>query len=231
MVCGALRVAVALLCVMLANHVAAQVSGDVQIVSDYRYRGVSLSEGQPEAQVGLNYDGVAGWYVGGLASGANLDGTRTAQVVAYGGYAGPISDELSWDGGASSAAFPRASAYNYTEAYLGLASENLSGRIYYSPSYFNQKARTVYAEINATYGLRENVHLLGHFGMLHPIAGNGPSAFDAASRYDGRVGISARYADWVAEVAWVAVQKTSAYYPTYADRNPHAVVVSVSFSF
>lgn len=206
-------------------------SGDVQLVSDYRYRGVSLSDGEPEAQAGLNFDSLAGWYAGGLASGAKLENTQSEQIVAYGGYAGSIADGLSWDAGASRASFPRLSAYNYTEAYVGLLSENVSGRIYYSPSYFEQKARTVYAELNATYAFQENLHLVGHVGVLHPVSGNGPTVFDSGSRYDGRLGVSARYADWVAEVAWVVLQKKSTYYPTYEDRNPHAVVLSVSYSF
>jgi hypothetical protein len=123
------------------------------------------------------------------------------------------------------------SSYNYSEAYVGLAAENLSGRVYYSPGYFNQKTRTVYAEISATYALRDNVHLLGHFGTLHPLSANGMPVFDTGSRYDGTIGISARHADWVAEVAWVALQKKLTDYPTYDDRNPHAVVLSVSYSF
>jgi uncharacterized protein (TIGR02001 family) len=226
-----MRIVLALLGAVAANPVAAQVSGDVGVVSDYRYRGVSLSEGEPEPQVGLTFDSLAGWYAGGLASGAKLESTRSEQLVAYGGYAGSIADGLSWDAGASRASFSRLSAYDYTEAYLGLAAENLSGRVYYSPNYFNQKARTVYAEVNATYALRDNVHLLGHFGILHSGSGEGAAAFEAGSRCDGRLGISARHADWEAQVAWVALQKKSTYYSTYEDRNPRAVVLSVSFSF
>jgi uncharacterized protein (TIGR02001 family) len=214
-----------------ASPVAAQVSGDAGVVSDYRYRGVSLSQGEPEAQVGLSFDSLAGWYAGGLASGARLENTQSGQVVAYGGYSGSISDGLSWDAGASRAAFARASNYNYSEAYLGLAAENLSGRVYYSPSYLNQKAQTVYAEINATYALRDDVRLLGHLGVLHPDSSNGANAFEPGSRWDCRLGISAKYTDWVGEVAWVALQKKSTYYTTYEDRNPRAFVLSISYSF
>jgi uncharacterized protein (TIGR02001 family) len=179
----------------------------------------------------MAYDSHDGWYAGGLASGAKFAGTHAEQFVVYGGHTGPVADGLSWDAGASGAAFVQASAYNYAEAYVGLASENCSGRVYYSPSYLNQKAHTVYAELNATYPLQENVHLLGHFGILHQLSGSDTSPSESGSRYDGRIGISARIAEWVVELAWVALQKKSSLYPAYEDRNPRTVVLSVAYSF
>jgi uncharacterized protein (TIGR02001 family) len=228
---GALRAGVALLSLIATNSVFAQFSGDATVVSDYRYRGVSLSQGNAEPQVGVTYDSPAGWYAGGLAAGAKLADTNTEQIVAYGGYTRRISDTVSWDAGATNSSFARASYYDFAEAYVGLASENLSGRVYYSPSYFNQKTHTVYAEINAAWLLQENVHLLGHIGVLHPVSGNDVPPSALSSRYDARLGVSARIADCVAQVAWVALQKHATDYPTYEDRNPHAVVFSLSYSF
>lgn len=228
---GALRAGAVLLSLIATNSVIAQFSGDATLVSDYRYRGVSLSQGNAEPQIGVAYDSPAGWYAGGLASGAKLADTVTEQIVAYGGYTRRISDTVSWDAGATNSSFARASYYDFAEAYVGLASENLSGRVYYSPSYFSQKTHTVYAEINASYLLRENIHLLGHLGELHPVAGGDVPPSALSSRYDARLGVSARFADWVAQVAWVMLQKQTTDYPKYEDRDPHAVVFSLSYSF
>ncbi len=228
---GALRAGVVLLSLIATNAVFAQFSGDATLVSDYRYRGVSLSQGNAEPQVGMTYDSPAGWYAGGLASGAKLADTNTEQIVAYGGYTRRISDSVSWDAGATNSSFARASYYDFAEAYVGLASENFSGRVYYSPSYFNQKTHTVYAEANAAWPFLENVHLLGHFGALHPISGNDVAASAPKSRFDAKLGVSARISDWVAQVAWVTLQKQATDYPKYEDRKPHALVFSLSYSF
>jgi uncharacterized protein (TIGR02001 family) len=48
--------------------VAAQVQGDVALLSDYRFRGESLTEGRPALQAGVNYDHSSGLFVGGLVS-------------------------------------------------------------------------------------------------------------------------------------------------------------------
>lgn len=224
-------IAVAAPFLAVADTAVAQFSGAATLVSDYRYRGVSFSQGNPEAQLAVGYDSPAGWYAGGLTSGVNLDGTNSAQFVAYGGYSGRLSAASSWEVGASNSCFSRASLYDYKEAYVGLTSENFSGRVYYSPSYLNQQTRTVYGEFNASYALRENVDLLGHVGVLHALSDNDVTQSEPGSRFDGKVGISVRVADWVAELAGVALQKKAARYPGYEDRNPRAVVLSISYSF
>jgi uncharacterized protein (TIGR02001 family) len=65
--CWLLRSALASAITLAAGPVKAQVDGSVSIVSDYRFRGASLSDGHPEPQVQLGYDGTGGWYVGGFA--------------------------------------------------------------------------------------------------------------------------------------------------------------------
>lgn len=226
----ALRLATAFLCLTAAGAAMAQISGNASLVSDYRYRGVSLSQGKPEAQIELDYDSPSGWYAGALASGAKFESADAKQLVAYGGYVGRLSAGVNWEAGASSASFAGASSYNYTEAFAGLMSETYSGRIYFSPNYFDQKTRTVYAEINAAYLLGENLHLLAHGGFLYPLSDGGRFS-ESSSRYDGRLAVSAKIADWNAQLAWVLLQKKFTEYPQYEDRNPRAVVLSVTYAF
>jgi uncharacterized protein (TIGR02001 family) len=229
------RVVVMLLFLAATNTVNAQVSGSATLVSDYRYRGVSLSQGMPEAQVDIGYDSPSGWYAGMLGSGVRLNdirnGVNTEQFVAYAGYAGKILSGLNWEVGASDERFIGNSAYDYLEEFVGLTSDHFNARIYFSPSYFDQDVRTVYAELNAAYSLQDHVQLLAHAGLLHPLeAANGfPSA--SASRYDGRIGVNAPFDNWNFQLAWVTLQKKTTLYPHYDDRNPHAVVLSISYSF
>ena len=57
----ALRWVIAILIVLPGCEARAQVSGTVSLVSDYRLRGISLSDGEPEPQVNLGYDSPGGW--------------------------------------------------------------------------------------------------------------------------------------------------------------------------
>jgi len=229
--CDIVRVAAALLLLVLANMAQAQISGNATIVSDYRYRGVSLSQGKPEAQVDIGYDSSNGWYSGILASGARLNYADTEQLVAYAGYAGRFLSELNWEVGASDVRFVDNSDYNYVEEFVGLSTDHFNARISFSPSYFDSQTRTIYAELNAVYPLQDHLQLLAHIGSLHYLVISDESSSMATSRYDGRIGVNAKFSDWNVQLAWVAIQKTSAYYPRYEDRNPRATVLSVSYSF
>ena len=57
---------------LVASNVSAQISGTASLVSNYRFRGISLSENKPAAQLGLTYDDVQGWYAGAFASTARF---------------------------------------------------------------------------------------------------------------------------------------------------------------
>ncbi len=88
---------------LLAGAARAEVSGSASVVSDYRYRGVSLSNGEPAAQVDLNYDDRSGAYAGAFVSNVRL-GTPPAalvQWVPYGGASLRLANGVALDAGAS----------------------------------------------------------------------------------------------------------------------------------
>ena len=62
------RGVVGLLGMLLVSGTRAEVSGSVTLVSDYRFRGVSLSDESPAAQFSLAYDNRSGWYAGVFGS-------------------------------------------------------------------------------------------------------------------------------------------------------------------
>jgi uncharacterized protein (TIGR02001 family) len=223
------RVALVLLLLTTTQGARAQISGDATLVSDYRYRGVSLSQGNPEAQLNVGYDHPDGWYAGGLLSGVKLDDHSTEQVVAYAGYSGQLLPGLSWDSGISSTSFLQTSDYNYKEIFIGATSENYSARIYYSPAYFDLNTRTIYAEFNALYPIQDDLQLLAHAGLLHAITANDESP--SSSRFDYRIGMNAKIVNWNVQLAWVALQKKSTEYPQYEDLHPHTFLLSASYSF
>ena len=67
-----LRVGLALWLLLCAGACRAQVAGSVGVVSDYRYRGMSLSDGRPAVQLSIDRDFAAGTYAGLMLSSVRL---------------------------------------------------------------------------------------------------------------------------------------------------------------
>jgi len=227
------RQGIAALCLALvASNVSAQISGTASLVSNYRFRGVSLSENKPAAQVGFTYDDVQGWYAGAFASTAKFVTSSAVglQAVPFVGYAWRASG-LTWDVGADYSAFTDAARrYNYPEVFLGAASENISARLYYSPRYFGQNSRTIYLEVNGTQSLVDRVRLLAHIGVLRS---NGENAYYGSRDVivDGRVGVGIDFDQFNVQASCVGINSPTSAYVITGVRNRNGPVLTVSRSF
>jgi len=226
------RRSLALLMLFHCGGALAQLSTTASIVSDYRARGVSLSDGQPAPQLTINYDHPQGWYLGSFASRVNLRGVEdSTQLVTYAGYAHLLSPGLSWEAGASKSSFQRGAKYAYAESFIGLATENLSGRLSYAPHYFGKKDGSLYAELNGNAPLNDSVRLVAHLGLLHSFSPQGIALPTPTYRADLRLGLNVDIASWKLQLAWLAAQKK---HPAYVYRdggNPQTWVSSVSYEF
>lgn len=67
------------------------VSANVGIVSDYRFRGISLSDRDPALQGGIDLSDSAGWFVGTWASTIAEYGGADVELDLYGGYANSVA--------------------------------------------------------------------------------------------------------------------------------------------
>lgn len=218
---------------LLTVETWAQVSGTVTVVSDYRYRGVSLSDGRPAAQLSVAYDHTSGWYAGAFASTVQrvAQSSGTLQVLSYIGYAHRMSSELTWDLGASYSAYPGAWEYSYPEVHFGVVSERVGARIYYAPDYFGQGFSTLYAEVNGARPLQDRLHLIGHLGVLRRNGRNPATENSSHDRFDVRAGIGIDLDKVNIEFIWVATEAGNALYPTTANRHQNGAVLSLSRSF
>jgi uncharacterized protein (TIGR02001 family) len=146
------RGAFALWFLFVSAETLAQVSGSASLLSDYRYRGVSLSDNRPAAQLALAYDDASGWYGGALASTVQIGSptSRELQAVAFGGYASRMPSGLSFEAGGDYSAFTGGQSYNYGEVYVGIASDKVSTRMYYARA--TSDVGRVYGEVNASEG-------------------------------------------------------------------------------
>lgn len=76
------------------------VTGNVALVTDYRFRGVSLSGGDPAIQGGLTVSHSSGFYVGTWASSIQGGGAYgEMELDVFGGWAGDLTEGLSLDVG------------------------------------------------------------------------------------------------------------------------------------
>ena len=205
--------------------VSAETGASVTVVSDYRFRGVSLSDEQPSAQLNFTYDNYDGWYAGATLAGVKLaHSSPQGQVLTYFGYARREASGLSWETGATVVGFTDDSDYSYGEVYAGFSTSFWNARLYFSPDYYGLGERTGYAELNAQYPLNASVRLFGHVGGLGALGGA------HGTRVDTRAGASVGMDRWELAVTWGAVVgSVRPYAPVYENHHQSWVLSAALF--
>ena len=127
--------------------------GTLSGVSDYRYRGNTLTDGMPAAQAGVTYDDPKGWYAGAFGSTVRLKPPGGARAGVYPGYrlrrvSNPGRGRNQRGGGRRLRRVRRVGRARLGEVFLGVATDSVSAKVYYSPRYLGE-CRRVYGEINA----------------------------------------------------------------------------------
>lgn len=209
-----------------ASAALAQTGGSVALVSDYRYRGVSLSGEHPQPQVSLYYDDPTGWYAGAFASPVTMQkNSNNLQLIAYSGYAHRLAADTTVEAGIAETAYTQASEYNYVEGFVGMSSEHFGVRIYVSPHYAGLLQRSIYAEFNASYRLREHVNLTAQIGFLH--------LFDQAESdsYDERLGVNYTLNAWAWQLAWIDSKQKQAILQRTENPSRSTFIVSLTYAF
>jgi uncharacterized protein (TIGR02001 family) len=210
----------------------AQVSASASLVSDYRFRGVSLSFGRAAAQLDLSYDHDSGWYAGAFGSNAQFDPDRLeAQLTGYAGYSRRVGDGLSVDAGAGYSTFSGGDGYNYAELHAGFTANGFSGRLYFSPNYFGVGTRTVYAELNGSHRLGSVIKLIGHAGALQAVTGASGENGGWRPHVDLLAGIEFQVRTFRLQVSRVVNDGTSAVYPVTSAHSKGAWTARLSADF
>jgi len=220
---------------LLAFDAQAQLSGSAAIVSNYMYRGVSLSDDKPVARAALNYDGASGWFAGGQVVTGQLavETHRSAQWTGYAGYAARLPSGLAWETGVTAYSFPKNPNWNFREVFIGLAGDVVSGRLHYSPDYLGMGERSLYGELNGGWVLAPRLQAFWHGGIYHSLD-NAQS-----SRSEARLGLASSHKEWRAQVSLDLVRlrggstTTDIYGNTSGGRREvrHVVVLTVARAF
>lgn len=219
--------AVAAVLMLAAAPAIAQISASVSVDSDYRYRGVSLSNSRPDVRLNLAYD-----HSGGAYGGVSLIGTRAdsygnvgLSYIGYAGYAWRTRQGPSWEVGVSDTHIRDRFDYNYTELYGGLITQAFTARVYYAPHYYGSRTRTVYGEVDTAKRLSSNWRAFLHAGVLTPLNGVHPR-----ERYDVRAGLAVSLSHYELQAAWSRTVPAPVYFARRPD-DGDALVLSASCFF
>jgi len=168
----------------------------VSAYSDFRYRGVSLSNGRPVGILDLSYDASSGLYAalsGSLV--ASREGVRPLGLTLNGGYARRIGRELSADIGVVHSRYSQYSdvptGRTYSEIYAGLSSEYVGTRFSLSPNYVGKAHWTLHGEINGHIDLTPSLYLDGQVGALMLLNSYGTLG-NSHGIWDARLGLAHR---------------------------------------
>jgi uncharacterized protein (TIGR02001 family) len=200
--------AIATIAVCLSGAAQAQWSGSATVESDYRFRGVSLSSGQPGVRLAVNYDAPRGWYAGAAATQSQVTpGERYAQLLGYAGYVVPLAD-ASLDLGATTSVFVGERRYDFSEASAGLLFQSGALRLNWSPDYFGRHVQTLYADASAQVPLTGGLRLIGHAGALVPLTTTRSAVPNVnRARGDVRAGVGWSQRELDVNLAWSAASR------------------------
>jgi uncharacterized protein (TIGR02001 family) len=146
----------------MAGAADAAVSSTATVVSDYDFRGQSLSASDPALQWSLDYAADSGFYVGAWASnfeyGSSYDGE--IELDLYGGWAGSFTDEMGWDLGIiwytypdSSSSPTKSKVFDYPEIYASISHGPFKLKQWYTNDYAGSDQDALYTEVNASFEL------------------------------------------------------------------------------
>lgn len=192
-------------------------TGNVSIVSDYRFRGISQSYKQPAIQGGIDYSHSSGLYLGNWnssVSGNSFNDGAGLEMDFYGGWK-PVVGDFTFDIGALQYFYPGAEIrgsnqkYDTLEVYLGAAYGPVSAKIWYGIGdwFGNDDAEgSIYYELNGSFPLADKWSLIAHAGYQD--VNDTPDA----DYFDYKLGLSYDFKGWALGAALVGTDADADFY-------------------
>ena len=180
-------------------------TGNMAIVSDYRFRGISQTFELPAIQGGIDYAHPSGVYLGNWnssVSGISFTDSAGIEMDFYGGFKKSFGD-IGFDIGLLQYYYPGTVApgknrADTTELYGALSWKWLSAKLSYSVGdrtfAVADSQGTYYLDLSATYPITDKFNLLAHYG-IQKFKGNDPALI-------GGNDSNASYKDWKLGVAY-----------------------------
>lgn len=205
------------------------VTGNLSLVSDYRFRGISQTFEKPALQGGFDYSHASGLYLGNwnsnISEGAGFP-AGNLEMDFYGGWKKSFGD-VGLDLGAIYYYYPGTDAntargttfanprdatktFNGTvdnkEVYIGASWKWLAAKWYYAfDDYFSLPGTkgSNYLDLSATYDFGGGWGLVGHFGKLNLKGWSTGTDLTKGDYSDWKIGVTKDIAGWVFGAAYV----------------------------
>jgi uncharacterized protein (TIGR02001 family) len=194
---------------------AAQVAGNVSLVSDYRFRGLSQTFEEPALQGGFDYAHASGLYVGNWNSSISdsFYAGSPLEMDFYGGYKGSAG-AFGYDVGILYYYYPGSNlagvgTIDNTEIYAGASWKFLSLKYFYAVSDFFGVANTDgsdYIDLSAAWDLGQGWGLAGHVGH-QKVKNNSPADYT-----DYKLGVTKDIGGWVFGASFIDTDADAAVY-------------------
>ena len=221
-------------------------TGNMAIVSDYRFRGISQTYVQPAIQGGIDYAHSGGFYIGNWnssVSGWSYPSGGGIEMDLYGGFKKGFGD-FTLDVGLLQYYYPKAvtptaaEKFDTLEAYLGLSWKWLSLKYSHAlTDYFGVNSNSTgttngdskgsgYLDFTASYEIAPKLTLVGHYGMQTV------KNYDALEYYDWKLGVTYDMNGWILGAAYIDTDADSAIYVVNGKEiGKSTVVLSIGKSF
>ena len=160
-------------------------TSNVNLVSDYRFRGISQTWRLPAVQGGIDYSHVSGFYLGTWASnvsGNSYNNGAGLELDLYGGYKFSVAQDLTLDLGALAYVYPGARLNSAPGVATDKKYDNLDLYVAVTMGAFNAKLSIAATDY---FGLNSNTAGYAYFNSL-AAAGNskGSAYLDLNYRFD-----------------------------------------------
>ena len=221
-------------------------TGNMAIVSDYRFRGISQSYVQPAIQGGIDYSHASGFYVGNWnssVSGLSYTNGAGIEMDLYGGFKKSFGD-FTFDVGLLQYYYPKATTttgaekFDTLEAYLGVTWKWFAAK--YSSTltdYFGVNSNSTgttngdskgsgYLDLAASYEIAPKLTLVGHYGM-QTVKNYKPLEYN-----DWKLGVTYDMNGWLLGASYIGTDADSAIYVLNGkETGKDTVVLSVGKTF
>ena len=226
---------------LAAAQAASPITGNMSLVSDYRFRGLTQTFEEPALQGGFDYAHSSGIYLGNWNSSIsdNFYAGSPLEMDFYGGYKG-ASGPLGYDVGVLYYYYPGSNlagvgTIDNLEVYAGVSWKFLSLKYFHAVSDFFGAPNTDgsnYIDLSATWDLGQGWGVNGHVG--HQKVKNA-SALDYT---DYKIGVTKDVSGWVFGASFIDTDADSAVYTftnassgTTKNVGDSTLVLSVSKTF
>ena len=195
---------------------ASPVSGNMAIVSDYRFRGISQTFELPAIQGGIDYAHESGVYLGNWnssVSGLSFADSAGIEMDFYGGWKKSFGD-IGFDFGLLQYYYPGAKTtagdkYDTLEGYIGVSWKWLTAKYSHAFSDFfglQDSDGSGYLDLGLTVEVAPKLNLVAHFGM-QTIKNYEPLEYN-----DWKLGLTYDLNGWILGAAYIDTDADSTLY-------------------